>query len=340
LNSAGGRNKGGRSLAAPIPPPDLLARIGRQLRGHDDAWLRRTYETSGRARKRGIIEMLPEGYSFDGRRVLDFGCGAGRVLRQFLPEAESAEFWGCDLHQPTIEWLSENLSPPMRFYVDDEMPLPHPDGYFDLVYGISVFTHITVDWSAWLLELHRILKPDGLLLATFMGPATWGRLPVMKGVREDNLGMAVLGLHRAIEDTSGPVVLHSPWWIRSHWGRAFDVVSLKPDGFTRAGHGHGVFLGRKRDVSLTTADLEAADPADKREIDADREYRRILAANAAGLSPARLQRFQEAQAELGIPISRPSRWQALRRRSSRFLRRRRPAQAANGDSEDQGAGAG
>ena len=77
-------------------------------------------------------------------------------LRHFLPEAESAEFWGCDLHGPTIAWLDENLSPPMHFYVNDERPLRHPDGYFDLIYAISVFTHITVDWSAWLLELHRI----------------------------------------------------------------------------------------------------------------------------------------------------------------------------------------
>ena len=149
--------------------------MGRQLRGHDDEWRRETYETSGRARKRAILDALPEGYSFEARRVLDFGCGAGRVLRQFLPEAQSAEFWGCDVHASTIAWLGENLSPPLQFYVNDEPPMPHSDGYFDLVYAISVFTHITGDWSAWLTELHRVLKPDGLLVATFMGPATWER---------------------------------------------------------------------------------------------------------------------------------------------------------------------
>jgi hypothetical protein len=31
-----------------------------------------------------------------------------------------------------------------------------------------VFTHITEHWSAWLLELRRVLKPDGLLLASFL----------------------------------------------------------------------------------------------------------------------------------------------------------------------------
>jgi ubiquinone/menaquinone biosynthesis C-methylase UbiE len=87
-----------------------------------------------------------EGYDFEGRRVLDFGCGAGRVLRHFAPEAEAGgEFWGCDPYPPTIEWLKANLSPPFQFYVSEARPLPHPDGYFDLIYAISVFTHITYD---------------------------------------------------------------------------------------------------------------------------------------------------------------------------------------------------
>jgi SAM-dependent methyltransferase len=262
-------------------------------------------------RKRAIVECLPDGYSFDGRRVLDFGCGAGRVVRQFLPEAESGEFWGCDLHAPTISWLNENLSPPMRFYVNDEIPLPHPDGYFDLVYAISVFTHITNDWSAWLLELRRILKPGGFLLATFMGPATWERT-AKRAIEEDKLGMAVLGLHRPIENTSGPVVLHSPWWIRSHWGRAFEIVLLRPVGFTKPGKGHGVVLARKTDVSLTTDELEAPDPGDPREAEAEREQRRLLDENAARLvDPTKRRKFEQAQAKHGVSIARSSAWQRL-----------------------------
>ncbi len=43
------------------------------------------------------------------------------------------------------------------------------DGSFDLIWAVSVFTHLAETWSAWLLELHRVLKPGGILLATFMG---------------------------------------------------------------------------------------------------------------------------------------------------------------------------
>ena len=154
----------------PIPPRDLIERTGSHPPEQSDEWFRDFYEQSGRERKAAIIEILPDDWSFEGRRVLDFGCGAGRVLHAFLPEAASGEFWGCDLHGPTIAWLDENLSPPLRFYVNDRIPTPHPDGYFDLVYAISVFTHITHEWSAWLLELHRILKPDGLLAGDLLRP--------------------------------------------------------------------------------------------------------------------------------------------------------------------------
>ena len=135
----------------------------------DDVQLNRYFHRSGRDRKRAIVRLLPDDYSFDDRRVLDFGCGSGRVLRHFLREARTGEFWGCDLHEPSIEWVTENLSPPINAHLLNGAPrLPHPDAHFDLVYAISVFTHITDDWSAWLPELHRVLKPGGFLISTFL----------------------------------------------------------------------------------------------------------------------------------------------------------------------------
>lgn len=275
----------------PIPPRELIERTGIRYGHRSDEWFRDFYERTGRARRRAIANALPDGYSFDGRRVLDFGCGAGRVLRQFAPEAEAGEFWGCDLYEPTIHWLTENLSPPFRFYVNRKRPMPHPDGYFDLIYAISVFTHITDDWADWLLELHRILKPDGLLLATFIGPRLWER-SLRRTVDADELGMASLWLDQSFTESSGPLVLHSPWWIRAHWGRPFEVVTLWPHGFawprqrgetteqaeTRLdprSPGHGVFVGRKRPHAFSVAELERPGPGDPREEAARRQQEAI-----------------------------------------------------------------
>ena len=60
------------------------------------------------------------------------------------------------------------------------------------------------------------------------------------------------------------MILHSPWWIREHWGRLFDILSLRPYGFPGAigKGGHGLVPMRKKDVRLTPSELEApsADP--------------------------------------------------------------------------------
>ena len=80
------------------------------------------------------------------------------------------EFYGCDIDAESIEWIVEHLSPPFMAFQSDEMPpLALGDESLDLVYACSVFTHIADLWSAWLLELHRVLKPGGLLIATFLG---------------------------------------------------------------------------------------------------------------------------------------------------------------------------
>jgi len=275
----------------PIPPREFLARTNPRFEHRSDEWFRDFYVRSGRIRRRGIEWAVPADFTFEGKRVLDFGCGAGRVLRQFVEEAQSGEFWGCDLYEPTVDWLQESLSPPFRFYVNEKRPMPHPDDHFDLVYAISVFTHITDEWADWLLEVHRILKPGGLLLATFIGPRSWGR-SLRRTVDADELGMAMLRLDQSYADTSGPLVLHSPWWIRAHWGRAFETVTLWPHGFVwprkpgepeeeverRLGNlkpGHGVFVGRKRPGAFSVDELTRPDPADPREAAAQRQQRAI-----------------------------------------------------------------
>jgi SAM-dependent methyltransferase len=210
----------------------------------------REYEALGAEAKRALVGLLPDDWSFDGKRVLDFGCGAGRTLRQFLSEAEHAEFWGADIDAASIEWLGEALCPPLRaVHCDVAPPLGLEYDSFDLAWAISVFTHITDFSLRWLLELHRLLKPGGLLIATYTG--RWvSELFAGEPWEEDRVGMNVLR-HSADWDHGGPVVLMSDWWVRAHWGRAFEILEVVPNV-----HDQTWALLRKRDVELTIEDLE------------------------------------------------------------------------------------
>jgi hypothetical protein len=81
----------------PIPPLRLANRVG-SLDETDDPHA--LYEQVGADTREQILRMLPAGYELERRRLLDFGCGAGRTLRHFLDEADSAEIWGHERASP------------------------------------------------------------------------------------------------------------------------------------------------------------------------------------------------------------------------------------------------
>ena len=240
-------------------PPYELAKRGTALARAENP--QDAYEQIGAATRESIVRSLPEGHDLEGRRLLDFGCGAGRTLRHFLGEAESAEVWGCDIDEESIQWLHANLSPPLHVLRNDpEPPLPLPDGHFDVVWAFSVFTHIVENWAAWLLELHRLLADDGFLIATTLGPDHCLRF-AHEPWDESRIGMNPLQTW-ARYPNGAPVVLHSTWWLRAHWGRAFEIVEIEePEGTPK----QRLLAMKKRNVHLSVADLEAPEPDEPRE---------------------------------------------------------------------------
>src|SRR3954447_15844184 len=219
------------------------------------------YRELGRRGREDLISALPEDWSFDGRRVLDFGCGAGRVLRWFAAEAERCEFMGCEIDAPSVAWMEEHLSPPFRvFQSSPEPPLPLEDDSLDLVYAVSVFTHLDASWARWLVELHRVLRPDGILIATFLGDGIWPQgYAGSRGVPyDDRVGIYVEAPWRDFVSGHGPAVWHSEWWLREHWGRLFEIERLETRGVNRVrGHdGQGWMRLRPRDVRLEPEELE------------------------------------------------------------------------------------
>ena len=219
----------------------------------------------GRRSKTQIISLLPRGWNFEGKRVLDFGAGAGRVLRHFADDEAQAEFWGCDIDGASVDWMREHMAPEVHAFQNAEAPpLAVPDEHFDLAWAISVFTHLDDSWADWLLEMRRILKPDGLLIATFVGP--W-LAESMLGERwdEDRIGMNSLRHWMPWKD-GGPLVLHSEWWVRAHWGRAFEVLEFKRPRDGARGHTWALF--RRREDPIDVPGLKEPEPGEERELEA------------------------------------------------------------------------
>ena len=100
---------------------------------------------SGQRLVKSMRQILKEsGFVFEpGSRILDFGCGAGRMIRWLKDVASLCEVWGVDIRMESILWCQQNLSPPFKFATITTTPhLPFEDRTFDLICAGSVFTHI------------------------------------------------------------------------------------------------------------------------------------------------------------------------------------------------------
>lgn len=78
-----------------------------------------------------------------GHAVLDFGCSSGRVVRVLAAARPDVEWHGCDPIGEAVWWASECL-PGIEFrHSPEEPPLSYPDGCFDAVYAISIWSHFS-----------------------------------------------------------------------------------------------------------------------------------------------------------------------------------------------------
>ena len=149
----------------PLPPRRLMVRVA----GTGDAdWFLR----SGRAGYDAIAAHAPLA---ELESVLDFGCGCGRVTRWWSDF--DGRVAGSDVSGPAIDWCRANL--PFGRFEQNALapPLVFEDESFDLVYALSVFTHLTADLQlAWRDEVRRVLRPGGLLLLTTHGRSYVPRL--------------------------------------------------------------------------------------------------------------------------------------------------------------------
>jgi SAM-dependent methyltransferase len=89
-------------------------------------------------------------------------------------------------------------------------PLPFEDASFDLVYSISVFTHLDEEMQdAWLNELKRVLRPGGILIITVHG------LNARKGLSGEDLRTLLLaGILNKSSRRLGSMV---PGWYNTSW---------------------------------------------------------------------------------------------------------------------------
>ena len=131
------------------------------------------------------------------RAVLDFGCGCGRVARHWQG-VEGPEVHGCDYNPVLVAWCMANLPHVRALRNELEPPAPYVSGSFDLIYALSVFSHLDEQCQrAWLEEFQRLLRPGGLLVLSVLGEKLRHRLDDRERRRFDGGEMVVQRPRRA-----------------------------------------------------------------------------------------------------------------------------------------------
>jgi SAM-dependent methyltransferase len=167
-------------------------------------------------------------------RVCEWGCGPGRIIRPLprLAAGNAVAFFGSD-YNPGVGRVVSRSSARITFLLNDlAPPLPVDDGFFDLIFCRSVFTHLSASLhDRWIAELRRVVRPGGVVILTTHGDAYRVRLTKQEcaGYDAGELVVRTLGA----EGRKLYVAFHPPSLVRAHLLNRLSIVEHRPGNGTQ-----------------------------------------------------------------------------------------------------------
>ena len=229
-------------------PTELRDFVGFPLDGNQltrvQTWSdQKTVALTGYTAFRGFESLLARhGVVYrSGIRLLDWGCGHGRITRHFLRHWPGARITGMDIDGGNIAWCQANMDRDAFVHAPLWPPTCLASRSFDAIIGLSVMTHLSAEAQhAWLEELHRLLKPGGTAFISFGGDGAaafasihhtpeWWRSWRQTGFNDNLLdpalgdGIADPGYYRVTHQSAGHV--------RANWAERLTVKAIEPQAF-------------------------------------------------------------------------------------------------------------
>jgi SAM-dependent methyltransferase len=208
---------------SPFPAPRLIYKVA----GHFDI---EAFHQSGSWSADFITAILKKnGLKInDFPRILDFGCGCGRVTRHWQ-NLIGPEIHGCDYQRPLVRWCQGNLAF-ARFAENGLLSrLNYPDRTFGLIYAISVFTHLDEQGQHfWIGELSRTLTDGGYLMVTVHGTTRLAELSA--GEQESFRSGRPIFHQKRYSGTNVCATYHPKMYVEEIFGREFKLMDFVPGG--------------------------------------------------------------------------------------------------------------
>jgi SAM-dependent methyltransferase len=218
-----------RAVLPSVPAPELQARwngtSGVPLASQGAAFYRTLCARYAQAGARPLADS----------RVLDFGCGWGRLTRFLARDLPPGRLHGCDPVESILDVCRE-YGVPATLARSDFLPERLPfDESFDLAFAFSVFTHLSERaHERCLAELHGGLRSGGILVATIRPPAYLYESPLMESVRGragEPFVFAPHGADPSHPQYAGPEMDYGETvialdYVRERWARWFELLHV------------------------------------------------------------------------------------------------------------------
>lgn len=118
----------------------------------------------------------------DGMRLVDLGCGSGR-LAQALPRTADVNYLGLDVVPALLDYARSICPRHYRFERNLSLTFPEPTASADMICAFSVFTHLLPEETYLYLEdALRILRPGGKVVLSFLEFANPEHWPAFENV--------------------------------------------------------------------------------------------------------------------------------------------------------------
>jgi SAM-dependent methyltransferase len=224
-----------RAVLPQAPDISIQARwngwTGTKLLTESKAFYRRVKQVSSAYSRRGLSDS----------RLLDFGCGWGRLTRFFARDVAPGALFACDPVHEILD-VCRDTGVPARLALCDFVPERLPfEERFDLVFAFSVFTHLSEPaHQACLQAIHASLEPGGLLVLTVRPTAYLDFCEAMRPLRgspaddRSDEPRYLFVPHPADPDhpqfhggemTYGETVITLPY-VRRRWAPAFELLEV------------------------------------------------------------------------------------------------------------------
>lgn len=205
-------------------PSHLVAKVNRDLS-------ETVFSEIGEGVANQIVSACPE--LRHASRVLDFGCGLGRVLWPLHRMSPEARFTGYDIDPQMLRW-AQHLHGSAPWLELCHSTLALEDASFDFVYAISVFTHLDITTEYWLFEIQRVLRPGGQAFLTFHDDTLFAEYaggPDLPSVRQ---GDVLRGVHVEGKGSAEGGAAMGTFYEKSVWeallGKYFELGHTVPRG--------------------------------------------------------------------------------------------------------------